>query len=122
MPKRSRQAKQKRRHSSSGLEPTETRASEAITIAWTSSVTAVVVADLVVIVAHFYAHRHPQALAAGAFEGIMLVSAAAMGAVSLAFLATAWRARRTKPPRGYAVFAGLVAAAPIIAVAVRLYR
>lgn len=99
---------------------TETRASEAITIAWTSSVTGVFVANALVIAAHFYAQNHPEAKAAIALEAIMLLSAAVMGAISLALLtATCW-SRRVKPPQGFLVFAALVAAAPIVALLGRL--
>ena len=51
---------------------------------------------------------------------IMLLSAAAMGTISLILLAIVWRTRRFKPPRGYMAFAIFVAAAPIIALAGRL--
>jgi hypothetical protein len=101
-------------------EPAESRASEAVTIAWTVSVTGVFVADLIVIAAHWYARGHPQAQPARALEAIMLLSAALMGAASLALLAVVWRTRRLKPPQGYVVFAVLVAAAPVIVLVARL--
>ena len=50
----------------------------------------------------------------------MLLSAALMGAISLALLAAVWRTRREKPPQGYVVFAAVVAVAPIIALMARL--
>ncbi len=101
-------------------EPAESRASEAVTIAWTVSVTGVLVCDLIVVAAHWYVRGHPDAQPARAFEAIMLLSAALMGAASLALLPVVWRTRRLKPPLGYAVFAALVAAAPIIALVGRL--
>lgn len=98
----------------------ESRPSEAITIAWTSSVTGTFVADLVVIAAHFYARANPDAAAAKALEAIMLLSAAMMGAISLGLLVAVWRTRRVKPPRGFVVFAVLIAAAPLVTLAGRL--
>jgi len=104
------------------LEPAspESRASETITIAWTSSVTGVLVANVVVIAAHFYVQNNPEAKMAAALEAIMLLSAAAMGVISLALLAATWRTRRIKPPQGFIVFSALVAAAPVVALLGRL--
>jgi hypothetical protein len=101
-------------------DPPESRPAEAVTIAWTVSVTSVFVADLVVIAAHLYSRSNPSVQAARVLEAIMLISAAAMGAISLALLVVAWRSRRLKPPQGYTIFAALVAAAPIIALIGRL--
>lgn len=102
-------------------EPAESRASEAVTIAWTVSVTGVLVADLIVIAAHLYARSHPGLQPANALEGVMLISAAAMGTASLSLLPIVWRTRRLKPPQGYIIFAALVAVAPIIVLAGRLW-
>ena len=110
----------KRSRPGDGREPAESRASEAVTIAWTVSVTGVLVADLIVVAAHWYVRGHPQSQPAQMLEAIMLLSAALMGAVSLALLAMVWRTRRLKPPQGYVVFAGLVAAAPIVVLIGRL--
>jgi len=85
-----------------------------VTIAWTVSVTGVFVADLIVVAAHLYARSGPPAQPARALEAIMLLSAAIMGAASLALLPVVWRTRRLKPPQGYVVFAAFVAVAPII--------
>jgi hypothetical protein len=119
MAKSPRRPKQKKRQPQSA-EPAETRASDAVTIAWTSAVTGVFIADLIVIAAHLYARNNPDARAATVLEAIMLLSAAVMGAVALVLLALVWRTRRLKPPRGYTAFAALVAAAPILVVAARL--
>jgi hypothetical protein len=97
------------------------RLADAVTIAWTVSVTAVFLADLVTVAAYLYARWHPGVPAARAFGAIMLVSACVMGLVSLALLPVAWRIRPVRPPLGYAVFAGSVAAAPLVALAVRIW-
>jgi hypothetical protein len=121
MPKTSGREKRKKSRVARPLDPAESRASEAVTIAWTSAVTGVFIADLVVIAAHLYARANPEAQAAKVLEAIMLLSAAAMGCISLALFAVVWQTRRRKPPRGYLAFATLVAAAPIIALVGRLW-
>jgi hypothetical protein len=100
--------------------PREDRAAEAITIAWTVSVTAVLLADLVTIAAHYYAGANPDSKTAPIVESIMLLAASMTGAVSLAMLPVVWRTRTVKPPTGYTAFAALVAAAPIAALVGRL--
>ena len=100
----------------------EDRAAEAVTVAWTVSVTAVFMANLVTIAAHFYRLSNPDSKAAAAFEAIMLLSACVMGLASLALLPVVWRVRQTKPPQGFAVFAGSVAVAPLLVALVRLLR
>ncbi len=91
----------------------EERPAEAITIAWTASVTSVLLADLVTIATHVYARSHPESKTAPPFEAIMLLTGCVLGIASLALLAVVWRVSRLKPPRGFAVFAALVAAAPV---------
>jgi hypothetical protein len=98
----------------------EDRAAEAITIAWTASVTSVLLADVVTIVAHFYARSHPESKVAPPFEAIMLLTGCVLGLASLAMLVVVWRVSRLKPPRGFVVFAALVAAAPIATTVARL--
>ena len=100
--------------------PREERAVEAITVAWTASVTSVVVADLATIAANYYAKRHPESTAAPAFEAIMLLTACALGLASLALLGVTWRVSSLKPPLGFIAFAILVAAAPILTTVARL--
>jgi hypothetical protein len=120
MPKRQRKPRRNIYRARESREAAESRASEAATIGWTVSVTSVFAADLIVIAAHLYVRGHPDAQAARALEAIMLLSAAAMGAISLALMPIVWRTRRVKPPEGFVVFAVLVAAAPIVALLGRL--
>jgi hypothetical protein len=120
MPKRQRKPRRKIYRARESRKSAESRASEAATIGWTVSVTSVFAADLIVIAAHLYVRGHPDAQAARALEAIMLLSAALMGAASLALLAVVWRTRHAKPPHGFVVFAFLVALAPIIVLAGRL--
>ena len=120
MPKPPRTRNKKRGRTTVAVESTESRASEAVTIAWTSSVTGVFIADLIVIAAHLYARSNPDAEAAKALEAIMLISAAMMGAISLILLVLVWRTRVVKPPIGFTVFAASVAAGPVVALIGRL--
>ena len=116
-----RQAKpKKRKRKRQERPPAESRASEAITIVWTVSVTGVLIADLLAGAAHFYAWHNADATLAAAFEAIMLVSASLMGGASLVLLRVVWHVRQVRPPQGYAVFGAMVAAAPIVALIFRL--
>ena len=101
-------------------EPAESVANDTVTVAWTVSVTGVLIADLVVVAAHLFVRYFPEAEQARWLEAIMLLSAAAMGAISLVLLAVVWRTRRVKPPRGYTVFAVMVSIAPIVVTLARL--
>src|SRR3989304_3016524 len=92
------------RPASGGSDPHEERSAEAITIAWTASVTSVFLADLVTIAAHFYARSHPGSKAAVPFEAIMLLTACVMGLASLALLPIVWSVSRLKPPAGVVGF------------------
>ncbi|MEX2316955.1 MAG: hypothetical protein WD669_07375 [Pirellulales bacterium] len=103
-------------------DPPEGRAAELFTIAWTVSVTGVLIADLMCVGAHLLVRANPGAATLNVLEAVLLLSAAAMGAVSLVLLAAAWRKRRVKPPHGFTVFALLVSLAPIVAALARLLR
>jgi hypothetical protein len=103
-------------------EPGESRAAEILTIVWTVSVTGVLIADLLFACAHFLVRARPGVATLNLLEGMLLLSAATMGVVSLALFAAVWRIRQLKPPQGYMLFACLVAAAPIAAAIARLAR
>jgi hypothetical protein len=122
MPARRRNPRRKRSSARMSTEPAESRRSEVLTIAWTVSVTGVLVADLMLVAAHLYSRSHPEEELARNLQGILLLFASAMGIVSLALLPVVWRMRRLKPPMGYIVFAILVTVSPILATIVRLLR
>jgi hypothetical protein len=102
------------------VEAAESRRSEVITIAWTVSVTGVVIADVLVVATRLIARSQPSLHAARMLEVVLLLSASAMGLVSLALLPVVWRVRRLKPPLGYIAFAVFAALAPITVSLVRL--
>ena len=101
-------------------EPAESQVGETLTVAWTVSVTGVVIADLMLLSVHLLVRGHPEAQRLRMLEIILLLLAAGMAAISLALLPVVWQKRRVKPPQGYIAFAVLVAAAPIAALLVRL--
>jgi hypothetical protein len=103
-------------------EPAESRTAELLTIAWTVTVTGVLIADLMFAGAHLLLRTSSNVATLNVLEAVLLLSAAAMGAVSLLLLPLAWRKRRKKPPQGFAGFAILVSLAPIVAALARLLR
>jgi len=121
MPAGRRKPGRKNSRKSTGREPAESRASEALTIAWTVSVTGALVADLMLLAAHLYVRSYPEAQRAKFFAALLLLLASGMGAVSLGLLPAVWRTRRLKPPQGYVVFALVVAVTPILAMVARLF-
>jgi hypothetical protein len=117
-----RQSKSKPKPSRAPLRdgPSDDTPAEAMTVAWTASVMSVLMANLATIAAHFYTRFHPDSKTAPPFEAIMLLTACLLGLASLALLAVVWRTSRLKPPRGFIVFAMLVAVAPIVVTIARL--
>lgn len=94
----------------------ESRGAETLTILWTLLVTTVVGCDLGAAVTRFLLAKAPDNAALKLLSGLLLIAAALLGVAILALLPLVLRVRRTPPPRGYVVFALLVAVAPILAV------
>jgi hypothetical protein len=120
MPKKKSSQRDRRSRRPTGGDPVDEIPIDAITIAWTASVTSVFITDLVLIAVHFYTRSHPESQLAPAFAAIMLLTACAIGLASLALMVVVWRVSRLKPPMGFVVFALLVAAAPVVVTAARL--
>jgi hypothetical protein len=100
----------------------ESRTAEAATIAWTVTVTMVVMCNLAAIAAHAYALRNPGAKGAQVFGGLMLFGGAVVGVASLALLPAVYRLREIPPPTGFTVFAACAAAAPIVALIAQSFQ
>jgi hypothetical protein len=100
--------------------PPESHLAETLTIAWTVSVTGLLIADLMFLGASLFVRANPDAQALQMLAGILLLLAAGIGAASLGLLAIVWQKRRLKPPLGYTAFAALVAAAPIATLVAKL--
>ncbi len=99
----------------------EARASEAITIAWTVTVTTTLLCNLMIIAAHFYIINYPDAKRMELLRGLMLLGGSIVGIMSLLILPVLYRVRRVPPPRGLVVFSICVALAPILAVLARTF-
>jgi hypothetical protein len=120
MPKKSSPQRDRRPRRPTSTDPSDEVQVDAITIAWTASVTSVFITDLILIAVHFYVRSHPESQLAPAFAAIMLLTACAIGLASLVLMVVVWRVSRLKPPMGFVVFAVLVAAAPVVVTAARL--
>jgi len=100
----------------------ETRTGDAATVAWTVSVTMVLVCDIVAIAAHFYTESYPLARGINLLKELMLAGGAVIGFISLALLPIVLKVRRAPPPTGVMAFGLCAAAAPILALIVRNLR
>ncbi len=100
----------------------ESRAAEAATAAWMLSVLVVLGCELGFAGLRGWLALQPdQALAAAGAE-LLLFSALVIGLVALLLTPVVLRSRRVLPPRGLTIFAVVVAAAPLLALLVRLVR
>lgn len=99
----------------------ETSASEAITVAWTVTVTTVLLCNLMIIAAHFYITNNPDAKQMEMLRGLMLLGGSIVGLMSLLILPVLYRVRTVPPPRGLVVFSICAAIAPILAVIARTF-
>ena len=102
--------------------PTETRTSEAATIAWSLTVITVLGCDLGAIAASFLAGANPESVLIALLFESLTFAAVVIGVISLMLLPVVLKVRRQPPPRAFTAFAVLVAAAPIVAVVVRAAR
>lgn len=94
--------------------------SMAVTVAWTVSVTTVLMCNLAAAGAHFIAGRQPQATGIAVLSQWLLLSGGLIGVVSLALLPVVYRVRRQPPPTPVVAFAIFAAMAPILAIAVKI--
>ena len=96
------------------IEQGETRAAEVLTVAWTVSVTAVLLCNLAAVGGHAIARAVDPAGPLRPLANLILFGGCVIGAVSLMLLPVVLRVRRLPPPLGLVVFAVLVGAAPIV--------
>lgn len=102
--------------------PSETRTGESLTVFWAVTVLMVLMADLVMIGAHFYLQANPEAEKMALLKGLLLFTGSLVGGASLIVLPILYRIRQVPPPPGLAVFGACVAAAPILTVIVQALR
>ncbi|HMO87218.1 MAG TPA: hypothetical protein PKC18_20095 [Lacipirellulaceae bacterium] len=96
----------------------ETPASDAITVAWTVSVTMALACSAGAIGAHVLSGQEIGGKLP-LFRDLLLLAGALVGTASLALMPMVYRIRRNAPPRGFAVFAICAAAAPLAGLAIR---
>ncbi len=118
---KSRSAKLSGKSKPSAAAPKETQAAEAITIAWTVTVTTLLISNLIGIAVHFYLASNPEAKRMLLLQELLLFAGAVVGMISLALILVVTRVRKVPPPRGVVLFGACVAAAPILAIAVRIF-
>jgi hypothetical protein len=101
-------------------EPFETKTAETITVAWTVALTTVLLCDLGTVIAHTYVATHPLAQRMDMLGGLLLFAGALAGPMLIGLLPVLYRVRRVAPPPGLVGFSILIAAAPILALAVQI--
>ncbi len=119
--KKKKHRKEHRKKRSLVVPPLETRASEAITVAWTVTITMTLLCDLVIIAAHFYLTTYPEATQIELLRGLMLLGGSLVGIMSLIILPILYRVRKFPPPRGLVIFGICVAIAPLAAILARTF-
>jgi hypothetical protein len=100
----------------------ETNAGDATTVAWTISVTMVLMCNIAAVAAHFYMEMYRETRGLVMLKELMLIAGAIVGFLSLVLLPIMLRIRRVPPPTGVVVFAVCAAAAPILALLVHSTR
>jgi hypothetical protein len=97
----------------------ETRSSEAITVAWTVTITTLFFCNLAILGAHYYLAQNPDAERFRLMRELLLISGCCMGLLSLALLPIVYRVRAVPPPSGLAVFGACLAMGPVLAMILR---
>ena len=100
-------------------QPVESRATEALTVAWTVTLTTLLFCNLATIGAHYLAAWNPDAKKMLVLREMLLFASAIIGAISLILLPFVQRFRRIPPPRGVVVFGICLAIAPILVMILR---
>lgn len=115
-----------RRHAKAALSAQrhtgETSAGDATTVAWTISVTMVLLCNIGAVAAYFYMEAYRQTRGLVMLKEMLLIAGALIGFLSLVLLPIMLRIRRAPPPTGVMVFAVCAAAAPILALLIQSTR
>jgi len=99
--------------------PTETTIAETITIAWTVTVTTLLLSNLTNVLVHFYVNGNPGAKRMILLQQLLLAAGAIIGVLSLLLIPLVYRLRQAPPPKGLVVFGACCAVAPIVALLAR---
>lgn len=100
----------------------ESRTIEAATVAWTVSVTTLLVCNLGILAAHFFLANNPDAAHFAMMKKLLVILGAMCGVISLILLVTVYRVRTILPPSGLMVFGACMALGPILAAIAMLVR
>ena len=100
----------------------ESRSSDALTVAWTVSLTAVLLCNAVVLLAAWAVDQEIGGDQINVFLELVLFFGATTGILSLVLLPMVMRVRRVPPPQGLVVFGICIAAAPVLVVLARTLR
>ena len=112
----------KRHNRNSGSKPTlpaESRAADAITIAWTVTITTLIFCHLATLGAVGYVSAVPEAKKMVLLKEMLLFAAAVVGVLSILLLPLVYRFRRVPPPRGLVVFVLCLSLAPLLVLLLR---
>jgi hypothetical protein len=90
----------------------ETKAADALTVAWMLSVMTTLMCELAWAASRQWVYLHPDQPQMAMFCQLLFFSALVTGGVSLLIIPFVYRLRRLLPPRGITVFAAIVGAAP----------
>lgn len=110
--KKRRQAKRREEESVRAFGSGESRAADFMTVGWLLTCFTTLICELGGVVATWYANGHPEARGIVTLAGVLMFAAGLTGLFSLVLLATAWKLRTVKPPRGIVVFSLVVGLAP----------
>jgi hypothetical protein len=94
--------------------PSEGRASEAVTVAWTVTVMSLVICELMALAAVVVLRFRPAAETVRTLIGLAHFCAVVLAIVSLSLLPVVYRIRRARPPRAFVAFALAAAAVPFV--------
>lgn len=98
----------------------ETKAAETLTVAWTVSLTTVLLCDLGAVATRIYVAFYPQARLMIVLGELLLFAGAVVGILLIGLLPILYRIRQVAPPRGLVGFGVLIATAPILALVIRI--
>ena len=112
----------KKRKQAVELAPLESRSSEAITVAWTVTITTLFFCNVAILGAHYYLAQNPDAERFRLMKELLLISGCCMGLISLALLPIVYRMRTVPPPSGLAVFGACLAIGPVLAMILRNFQ
>ena len=99
--------------------PKESKPSEALTVAWTVSLTVVLVCDVLVLLTAAALSQEMGGDQLRVFHEIVLFAGALAGCLSLALVPIVYRVRTLPPPFGLTVFGICLALAPILTLVAR---